>query len=356
MEPIQLGRAVEHLRAHWLRLTLWMIAGSIVGIAISFLVPPTYRSKGVILPPEEDELTSSLSISKRSLGNLGALGRLGSYFTQADVALAILRSRTVQERVVEALDLQRVYKAKSLEDAVRRLEKKVKIRMASDGSISVQAEDGSRDRAADVANAYLDELDRYNQHFRSFRGRRIRQFLERRLIECDSALALAEARLAAYQKESGTILVSPDAASGVEGAGDLLAQIVAAEVELELLRGYSSPGSEEVVRQDTRVRELRRQIGALPGSQVKGATILRDWTVQQQLFALLTAQLEQARIREAMDTPTIEVLDRAIPAQRHAWPKRSWIGLFGALVGLAVATLETRVGLPQFLNRRTPNP
>ena len=342
MDSLRLDQALGFIRRRWRRLLVGTVTGLIAGIGISFLIPPVYRATAVILPPEEDELTASMSLSRRSLGGLGALGRLGSYFTQADVAMAILRSRTVHERVVETLDLQTAYKSKHLEDAVRRLSKRVRVRIASDGSISVVAEDRSRDRAAAIANAFLDELDRYNQHFRSFRGRRIRQFLEHRLAECDTSLQRAEARLAQYQEDTGTILVSPETRSTMDGASSLIAQVVSSEVELELLRSYSSPTSEEVRRQESRVRELRRQIGSIPASQVGAATILRDWTVQQQLFTVLTAQLEQARIREAMDTPTIEILDRAEPPYRKAWPKRSWIGIFGALMGLAVAVLDAQ--------------
>lgn len=347
METLRTEIVLDFLRQHWRRVLLWAVLGAAIGFAISYVIPPTYRATAVILPPEEDELTAALSLSRRSLGNLGALGKIGSYFTQADVALAILRSRTVHENVVRDLELETVYHSKNIEEAVRVLGKKVRVRISSDGSIAVSAEDKTSERAAAIANAFMSELDSYNQQFRSFRGRRIRQFLESRLAECDSTLHQVENRLAAYQEEEGTILLPPDAGGVGSGASALLGQVVAAEVQLELLRSFSSPTSEEVMRQEALVNQLRRQIGSLPATQTAGARLLREWAVQQQLFALLTAQLEQARIREAMDTPTIEILDRAVPPYRRAWPRRAWVALFGFVVGLILGVTDARGGIPR---------
>src|SRR5206468_2259691 len=113
----------------------------------------------------------------------------------------------------------------------------------------------------------------------------------------------------------------------------LMAQKVSAEVQLELAREYASERSEEVEQLTSRVRELRRQVGALPTTQVGGAELLRKVAVQQQVFALLTAELEEWRLRETVDTPTIQVLDPAIPPERRAWPRRGWIAAFGFVLG-----------------------
>jgi uncharacterized protein involved in exopolysaccharide biosynthesis len=107
----------------------------------------------------------------------------------------------------------------------------------------------------------------------------------------------------------------------------------AAEIQFELLKQYASPQSEEYSRLEAQVRELRRQVGDLPTGQVGGAELLRDVSMLQQVVVLLRAQLEEARLREAMDTPTIQVLDRAAPPERQLWPRRSWIAAFGLLLG-----------------------
>ena len=330
------------LRRNALRIGAFGIGFAVLGLLLTLLIPSTYRATAVILPPDDDDLSAALSPMRRNLGGLGPLGRLGGqYFTQADIALAILRSRTMAEAIVRKFDLRKVYGQKHEEFAVRALRQSTAIRLATDGTISVAVEDRDPVRAAAIANHFLDELDRYNREFRSFRGRRTRLFLERRVIQADSALRQAEVALTAYQRRRGSVVVSPDTRGAMDAAANLLAQKLAAEVELELARGYTSERSEEVRRLQARVNQLRRQVGELPATQLGGASLVRDVSVQQQVYSLLTAQLEEARIQEAMDTPTIQVLDRAHPPQVRAWPRRSWFALFGLALGLFVGVVLT---------------
>jgi uncharacterized protein involved in exopolysaccharide biosynthesis len=149
-----------------------------------------------------------------------------------------------------------------------------------------------------------------------------------------------EKSLVVYQRQKGAVVMSADVRGSAEAAGKLMSDKAAAEVELELMRGYASPQSDEVQRLEARVNELGRQIGSLPAAQAGGADLLRQVTVQQEVYGFLTAQLEQARIREAMDTPTVQLLDAASPPEKRVWPRRSLIALFGLLAGALVGVID----------------
>jgi capsule polysaccharide export protein KpsE/RkpR len=283
-------------------------------------------------------------MARKNLPNLGGLGRFSSYFTQGDVALAILRSRTMSERIIERFDLQKVYRTSKRDDTVRRLRDAVDVKMGADGAISVKVDDRSASRAADMANALLAELDRFNRENRSFRARRSRAFLETRVAETDSILRSTEAVLVEYQRKRGSIVLPPEARGAMEGTALIMSQKAQTELELELARQFASPQSEEVARLEARLRELRRQIGDLPTTQAGGSAAIREQFIQQQVLAFLTAQLEDARLREAMDTPTIQVLDEAAIPDRPIWPRKSWLAAFGFVVGglAGAADLERR--------------
>ncbi len=313
---------------------MWSLALGLAGYLGSFAFPSVYRATAVILPPEEDELTSSLSIAKKNLAGLGRLG--GPYFTQADVALAILRSHGVAETVAKSLELQGVYRTKDLETTVDKLRERIKVRISNDGTISVTAEDRTAERSAEIANRYLAELDENNRRFRSARARRTREFLEHRVIEADSVLRRTEQQIKVYQSKRGDVILTPDGRGGNDAAATFLMQKLAAEHELETLRQVAGPRSEELARLETRVNLYRRQLGEFPATQIGAAELLRSVAIQQQLMALLMTQLEEARLREAMDTPTIQVLDEARPPSRRAWPRRSWIVAFGMAVGVVL--------------------
>jgi uncharacterized protein involved in exopolysaccharide biosynthesis len=330
----------ERLRRRALPILLWGLAMAVAGYAISFLVTPVYRASAVILPPEDDELTAALSFSRSSVMGMNPFTRLGSYFTQADIAMAILRSRTLREGLVHEFDLQHRYHAKTEERAIRILDKKTHVGSGTDGTISVSVEDRDPKTAAAMANRYISELDAFNRDFRSFRARRTRMFLSARVAQADSSLRAIERSLVLYQKQKGAVVLPPDVRGSVDAAASLMGDKAAAEVELELMRGYASPQSDEVQRLEARVNELGRQIGALPATQAGGADLLRQVTVEQEVYGFLTAQLEQARIREAMDTPAVQLLDSARPPEKRVWPRRSWIALFGLLAGALVGFVE----------------
>ena len=340
--------AMDFLRRSGRAVALWAIGFAALGYVGSYLVPAEYRATAVILPPEEDELASALSSTRRTLGALGGLGKLGGqYFTQADIALATLRSRSVHERVAVKFGLQDRYKVKSLEDAVLQLRDRVTTRIATDGTISVAATDRSPETAAGLANAFLDELDRSTREFRSARARRAREFLTWRVAQADSLLRVSERSLASYQGNRGTIVLTPEARGSADAAAGLMGQKLAAEVELAVLASYASPQSEEYRRLETRVRELSRQIGELPAMQIGGSELIRRVAIQQQILAVLNTFLEETRLREVMDTPTIQVLDPAVPPARRIWPRRMLIALFGFTLGCGIGVVRaTRAQAP----------
>lgn len=353
MRPFNLLDALEFLWRHGRRIAAWAIGLALAAYLITFLIPPTYQSAAVILPPEDDELSAALSISRRSGGGIGALSRLGgSYFTQADVALATLRSRRVHESIVKEFDLATVYRVKTSEDAIRELGSNSAVRISSDGTISVVARDRDPVRAAQLANAFLRNLDELNRNFRASRARRTRLFLEQRVTETDSLLRSAENQLAAYQKQKGTFVVSLDTRVAGDAAGALMAKKTQTEIELAIARSYASPNSDELRRLEAVYRELNRQVGSLPTMAVGAASLMRFVAIQQQVMGVLTTQLEEARIREVMDTPTIQVLDEAVPAEHRTWPRRSLLAVVGALLGLGVGVLDS-TGRLRLLPRKT---
>jgi len=339
LTPVNLLDLLEFLKRHLVRVLAFAFAFALAGYLLSYLVPPVYQSSASILPPDDDELTASLSMARRGIGGLPGLGKLGSYFTQADIALAILRSRSVAETLVAQYGLQKVYGEKKVEDAIRDLRANAVIKIGTDGTIGITVSDKDPRRAADLANSFLAQLDLYNQTFRSSRGKRTREFLERRVAGTDSLLRASERALADYQKRKGAVVISPEARGGVDAAVSLMAEKTRREMELELLRTYAGPGSEEVARLEGIVRELRRQIGDIPNTQVGGAELVRHVAIQQQVLTVLTSQLEEARIREVMDTPTIQVLDVARPPAHRSWPRRGLIAGVGFLIGIGIGLL-----------------
>jgi len=313
-----------------------MLVAAVLAVGIGFLLPRWFRSTAVILPPEESDLLSNLSLAQRALTKFPAFGVLGETFTPADVFKAILRSRTVAEEIADQFGLQRVYRQRSREKTLKELSRHVDVRLNPDGTLAVSVEDRDPKQAAAMAMAYLDGLDRYNIQKRNSQARRTRQFLERRVWETDSLLRADEALLRRYQERS-SVVVPPANNSGLQAAADLMARKIFLEVRLGVLRSYLREDNDEILQTRTELEELKRRLQGLPAVQTDLLRLIRDQKAQEQLYLMLTAELEQARIRETMDTPTIQVLDRARPAERHSRPRKSLLAAGAALIAFVGA-------------------
>jgi len=328
------------------RIAITCLAASLLTLAVAFLLPRWYRAQAVILPPEESDLLSNMSLAQRALTKFPAFGILTDYYTPADVYKAVLLSRSVQEEVVQRFDLMRTYHLRSLEKTIKALKGHYRVKLNPDGTISVSVEDRDPRHAAQMANAFLQELDRYNIEKRNSQARRTREFLERRVADTDSLLHRAEDVLRKYQENRKAVVPVTPGSADIQAAADVMARKLALEVRLNVLRGYLREGSEQIMQTQTELDALNSRIAALPELQTELARYTRDYKVQEQLFLLLTAELEQARIRETMDTPTVQVLDPAVPPESHSRPRRLTLAIAAGLLAFAgcVAWVAWREG------------
>lgn len=320
--------------SHWRRILAITLAAAVLGYGIGLLMPRWYRATALILPPDETDLLSNLSFASRALSKFPVFGELGEYFTPADIYKAVLKSRTVQEYIADRYDLSTVYRKKSREKTLKEFSKHAAIKLNPDGTIQVAVEDRDPRRAAEMTNAMLVALDEYNILKRNTQARRSRLFLERRLAETDSLLRASETALRRYQEVHHAVAPTSINSADMTAATDVMARKLMLEVRLGVLRGYLREDDEQVVQTRSELDQLKRGISTLPTLQSELTRLMRDHKVQEQLYILLTAELEQARIQEAKDTPTVQVLDAAIPPERHQRPRRSLIAAGAAALGL----------------------
>ncbi len=312
-------------------------AAAVLTLGVTFLMPKWYRASAMILPPDESDLMSNMSLAQRALTKFPMFGILGDYFTPADIYKAVLGSRTVADSLVDRFGLRDVYRLKSQEKARKELAAHTKLSLNPDGTITVSVEDRSAVRAAGLANAYLDELDRFNVETRSTTARRTREFLQRRVTETDSLLSASERALRRYQEQHKTVVPAGAGGEAAQAAADLMSRKIMLEVRLGVLRTYLRDDNDQVVQAQSELDQLNQRVGSLPALETDLQRLVRDAKMYEQLYLLLTSELERARVRETMDTPTVQVLDRAVPPERHARPRKGIATVVAGMLGCAVA-------------------
>ncbi|TMQ59022.1 MAG: hypothetical protein E6K76_05970 [Candidatus Eisenbacteria bacterium] len=336
-------------RPYLRRASVAVAVGTLLSAAVALVWPPEYRAVAVLLPPTEEDTGFNMSSAFRGLNVPGI--RIPNRTGAEDVTMAILTSRRIAATLVGRFDLKKVYGLRREDDAIRRLQNESSLQLGETGTVIIRVKDRDPKRAADLANAYADELDRFNREIRMTKGRRMRVFVEKRLQETQQELAGAEEALRKYGEQHRTVALSADQLSAVESAARFFASQAALEVQLGVVRQYASEGSEEVRRLRQQLDQVNRQIGALPELGLELARLVREVKIQEQVFSLLSAQYEEARITEARDVSTVEVLDRADPPDRRFWPRRGLltalgfvISAFGALLWIAWSVRRSGAG------------
>jgi tyrosine-protein kinase Etk/Wzc len=346
------------LAAHKRTIFLSALAGFVLACGIVLLIAPSYTAKAVILPPQQDQSSSSAL-----MGQLGALssmaGLSGSLGIKnpTDLYIGMLGSETVTDAIVKKFDIVRLYHPKRLSDARTIISKHAKFTAAKDGTISISITNKDPNRAAAIANAFVDELYALNNRLALGSASQRRLFYEQQLgIEKDR-LADAEVALAETQKKTGIIAPSGQTQAIIQQVARLQADITAREVQLDSLRTSATEQNPDVIRLTTELTGMRAQLRDLESSNAKHLpgdisiptanvpqTSLeyirkeRDVKYHQFLFDLLARQYEAARIDEAKAAPVIQVIDPALVPDRKSSPFRALWAISGFALGLILST------------------
>lgn len=331
---IDLAVLGSRVKAHRTPITLFVLAITLVTAGIAFLLPNWYQATASLLPPGEEETGFGIARLLRGASVPGV--KIPTQSTPADVMLAVLKSRRIEDEIINRYDLRRVYKVKFMEDAAKELDRHTKFKLTDAGTIDMALEDKDPKRAAAMLQTFIDLLDQFNREVRSTKGRRTRIFVEQRLQETQQNLAKAEQALADYQSSHKAAIITPQMSTATDNAARLYAQRMALEVRLGVVRGYAREGSEEEQQILAQLAQIDAQLRSLPETGLELARYLRESKKQETLYELLTSQYEEARIDEARDVVTVDVLDPPSAPERKLRPHRGVMIAVGFLLSLGV--------------------
>ena len=324
------------LRAKWARLILVPVAAALIAFGVTSWMAPTYTAVTTFLPPQQSQ-GSGLSNALGSIAGLASLSGIGSSLSSpADRYVVLMQSMTVSDRVIDAFKLIELYESKFRTDARTTLAQNVRFAIGKkDGLITIEVDDHSPQRAADIANRYIQELRTVTSTLVVTEAQQRRLFFEQQLKQSRDHLVLAQQALQTSGFNSGALKSEPKAAA--EGYAKLKAETTAAEVRLQTMRGLRADGAPEVLKQQGELAALRNQLALAEraGSNSDGPDYVskyREFKYQETLFELYARQYELARLDESREGALIQVVDKATPPERKSKPKRALISAGAALV------------------------
>jgi len=311
-----------------------------------------YTASAKILPPQKDSgggLSALLNQAGGLAGLAGGVGLGGS----VDLYIGILKSRSVADAVIKKLDLQKEFKSKTIDDARKKLGATVKFQAGKDGIISISADSKDPQKAALLANTFVQELGHRSTQLNLSKASTERIFLEKRLDVVKGDLKTAENDMRTFQEKYKTIKADSQATVAIEGVARLKAEIVTKEVQLATLRNSMTDESNEVKALLAAISKLKAQMGAMtgmgnsdnvipstgnvPGIGIEYIRKLRELKIQEAIFEQISKQYEIAKINEAKDSSTLQVLDEAVPPIDKSKPKRSLIVILSTVTAFFIS-------------------
>ncbi len=342
------------------RVILWVTAAfAIVAIVVSLLLPKRYTATVTLLPPQQSSSMSTVLASQLgSLGGMAALagGSLGLK-NPNDMFVAMLKSRTVEDAMIEHFGLMQEYHKRYLSDARKEFESYTTVDgSGKDGLIHISVDDRDPRRAAEMANGYVDQFRTLSEHLAISEASQRRLFFEEQLQQAKDNLANAEEALKLTEQKTGLIQLDSQARALIESAAALRAQITAKEVQIQSMQTYATGENSQLVQAQKELDSLRAELvklggtedsagglivpkGAVPQAGLEYVRRLRDVKYYETIFDILARQFELAKLDEAKEGALIQVVDPAIPPDKRSFPKRALLVIGATFVGLLVGVM-----------------
>jgi len=336
---------VAILSRNWKSVAACSLAGGITGYAFSKILPPTFTAQAVIISPQQQNTVTA------ALGSLGPLaGIAGASIgarSPADQYVALMSSARISDKILDKFNLMEAYETKYKSEARSTLSKNTNITAGKkDGLITIIVSDHNAQRAADIANSYVDELKQLTNTLALSEAQQRRLFFEKQLKETKENLTQAQIELQSTGFSSSA--VSADAKTTAEVYTRLRAELIAAEIKLQATSITMTRESPDFRQHEALTLALRDQVRKLEKPTIsppnKNAsedyiTKYRNYKYQEAIFEVFSRQFEAAKSDESREGVLIQIVDLASPPELKSKPNRLLITIVSSIGGALIGAL-----------------
>ncbi len=337
--------------------------GVVFAVVLALCIPARYTATTQLMPPDAVG-GGSLGMAAIAAGMSDKAGGLGTaaadllgFKSSGALFVAVLKSRSVQDQLVEKFGLQKVYGCRYRIDARTVLAERTEISEdRKSGVIKIEVSDRDRERAQQIAKAYVDELNRVVATSAMSSAARERSFIQSRMVEVKKEMDSSAVALAEFSSKNSMLDVKDQAKAMVDAVATVQGQLIAAQSELKGLQSLYSEDNFRVRSAKAQVAELSRQlkgldgdgrpkspsgqmdyptIRQLPGLGVTFEDLYRRNKIADTVYEALVQQYEMSKIEEAKDTPKVQVLDSPEQPEVKSYPPRLLIVVCCSVFSLA---------------------
>ncbi len=339
----------------------WLIIGitgftGISAVIISLFLPNWYLAETRLLIPGQTS-TGLLSSILGGRSTSAASSLLGGIVSDYQQELAILNSRTLNQNVVEEFDLITIYDLSDgespMKDALQELSANTEFIVDNEYNyLSIQVYDQDPERAADMANFFVSELNQLSTDLSTETAKSYRITVEKRYHEIDDSLNSVLQSIRELQQNTGIIDLTTQGPAFIEGLTEWRSQIFLAELEFDNLLYLYGPNHSQTRAAQKAVENARESYDRaleggerimpisqdeLPDVAFQFAELQVESVILSSLVEFARPLLEEARLSEERSAKSVQVLDPAIPPTEKARPWRAAICVASTLSGLMLS-------------------
>jgi len=269
-----------------------------------------------------------------------------------DLYVAMMTSNTVFDHVIARFHLMKLYKTRFHEDARKALRNNTKITPGiKDGIIVIEVTSTNPKLAAEMANTFIEELDRLLQELALQEAKGRSTFLEKERLQASQNLTKAEESVRLFSEKNSVLQIDTQTKGAIEYVARLRAEIDTREVSLQVLRQQATPFNYDMVRVETEIKGLKEKLRnaesqlencvsdvCLPTSKAPGLgleylRLFREAKFQESLYQLYTKLVEIARLDMVRDVAVVQVLAQATPPEKRSNTRGNTALVAGVLTG-----------------------
>ena len=188
-------------------------------------------------------------------------------------------------------------------------------------------------------------------------------FLEQRLKTAKESLDAAAQDFSSYASKTGTLDMPSQAKAMMESEATLQGNLIAAESELSGLEQIYTDSNIRVRTLRARVDALKKQVENMSGNKanldsnessiagdfpsirklpllgIRWANLYREAKIQEAVYELLTQEYEFAKVQEAKEIPTVNVLDGPLLPEKISFPPRALMVAIATFLAFLLASM-----------------
>ena len=330
---------------------------TLLGIAVSLILPVRYTATTKIMPPQQTQSAASMMMNQLASSGSGSLALLAGggwgLKNPNDIYVSLLTSRPIADTIIQKFNLSASYRSRDMTAARKKLASYTDVNAEKGGLIAVSVTDREKKRVASMANAYVEELRTLTRTLAVTEASQRRLFYEEQLKEARESLLQAESAFQQVQQSKGLVVLDAQAKAMIESLADLRAKAAAKQVQIQALRSFATDRNpqfetaelelaaikSEIANLEQRNRTSNAQelgLGDVPGAGMDYLRAEHEVRYRQALFDLLIKQYDAARLDEGKEALIIQVAESAIEPDRKSSPQRTLIVLLSAASGFFI--------------------